>query len=90
VIQPSSLERNFMPTSTGESETASPSGPSADVKTVQGQLADVSKLQVRSAASGLPAESSTPPAPPLTLAVYVRPSGRSPVAVSVARRVSAS
>ncbi len=58
-----------MPTSTGLSDTASPSGPSLPLNTVHGQLADVWKLHVRSAASGLPAASSAPPAPPLTLVV---------------------
>src|SRR3954453_4934318 len=79
-----------MPTSTGESDSASPSGPSVLLKTVHGHWLDVLKPAVKSAASALPAASLTPAAPPLTVSVYECPSGSEADGVSVAVRVAAS
>src|SRR5919109_3400265 len=73
-----------MPTSSGWSVCASPSGPSVGRNTPHGHWSGVEKVHVRSAASGLPATSVTPPLPPLTLTVYAWPSASGADGVSVA------
>src|SRR5215208_4277338 len=88
-MKPSSDASSFMPTSAGESTSAEPRGPAVGSKTVQGQLRGPLKLQVLSAASGLPARSLTPAAPLLTVAVIVCPYGRFDDGVSVAVWVDA-
>src|SRR5262245_36999821 len=79
-----------MPTSTGESASASPSGPSVLLKTEHGQRAGVLNVAVKSAAAGFPAESLTPVEPLATVIVYDRPSASGADGVRVAVRVAAS
>src|SRR3954452_18917211 len=89
-MKPSSVERNFRPTSSGWSLIALPPGAEESAKIVHGQRAGVVKLHERSAASTLPSRSAAPAKPLLTVAVYELPRLRGLDGVSVAVCVAAS